>query len=149
MILNVIILWGLAVFSVTDHRNHVIPNKLLALLLMICAVVVGIDCLVDIESGIYLAGQCLLGGLISGIVFFVCYFLSKKTAWCRRCEACSNYGIVFRRTTGIECIFIWDNFLLCVFIDSGCQKKTGLEGWCTVGAIPDLGNMDYLSYFIN
>lgn len=78
MILNVIILWGLAVLTVTDHKNQLIPNKLIVLLLIICVVVVGVDCLIDIENGIYLAGQCILGGMISGIVFFVCYLLSKR-----------------------------------------------------------------------
>lgn len=78
MILNVIILWGLAVLTVTDHKNQLIPNKLLVLLLIFCVVVVGMDCLIDIESGIYLAGQCILGGIISCIVFFVCYLLSKR-----------------------------------------------------------------------
>lgn len=125
MILNVIILWGLAVFSVTDYKNHVIPNKIIALLLMICAVVVGINCLMDIESGIYLAGQCLLGGLISGIVFFVCYFLSKRQLGAGDVKLAVIMGLYLGGQRALNA-FLYGTIVCCVYsLVQVARKKLG------------------------
>lgn len=78
LILLVILLWGLAVLSVTDFKKKIIPNPFLKLMIAVWIVFVGVYCFIDIEMGLFLLIQSGLGFLISGLLFFMCYLLSKR-----------------------------------------------------------------------
>ena len=77
-ILLLILLWGMAVLTITDRARKLIPNRFLLLLLLLWTVVVCLTIILDINTGMEIALRSVAGALISGAVFFLCYFLSRK-----------------------------------------------------------------------
>lgn len=69
---------GLAILTVTDWVKHRIPNKVLLVLLMIWAVIAGLLILFLINDGMAFTFSGLAGALVGGIIFFLCYLLSRK-----------------------------------------------------------------------
>ena len=69
---------GLAVLTVTDWVKHRIPNKVLLALLMIWAVLAGTLILFLINDGMAFTFSGLAGALVGGMIFFLCYLLSRK-----------------------------------------------------------------------
>lgn len=78
LVLATIMIWGMGVLAITDQRNHVIPNRFLLVLLALWAVVITITLLWNLSDGLNLVFQSVFGGLIGGVIFFICYLLVKK-----------------------------------------------------------------------
>ena len=114
MILNVVLLWCMAVLTVTDHKIQIIPNQFLKVLLIIDILILGIYCLVDIEGGLYLSIQCVLGGVISGIVFFVCYFLSKSQLGAGDVKLAMIIGLYLGAERALDA-FLYGTVICCVY----------------------------------
>lgn len=77
-LLSLILIVGMAILSVTDHVRHWVPNRILLCLLMIWCMAVGITVIFDTQLGMELLGRGLIGGFVSGLIFLLCYILSKK-----------------------------------------------------------------------
>lgn len=71
-------IWGLAVLTVTDWMKHTIPNKMLMILLIIWVSVACLMILYMIEAGMAFTFTGLAGALVGGIIFLLCYLLSKR-----------------------------------------------------------------------
>lgn len=139
MILNIVILWGLAVFTVTDYKNQFIPNKLIILLFMACVVVVGVSCLIDIENGIYLAGQCIFGGVISGIVFFACYLLSKRRLGAGDVKLAVIMGFYLGGQRALNA-FLYGTIVCCIYsLIQVARKKLGWKDGVPLAPFLTLG----------
>lgn len=75
--LTMVIIWGMSVLSVTDAKNKVIPNKFLLLLLVIWVVLVSSYIIFQVQKGVALLALSVAGGLIGGLIFLLCYLLSR------------------------------------------------------------------------
>lgn len=76
-LLAAVLLGGLAVLTVTDCKKQMVPNKVILILLLLWTAVVGITLIVTVSYGFELLCRSLGGGLISGLIFLLCYLFSR------------------------------------------------------------------------
>ena len=76
-LLTEVLLCGLAVLTVTDYKKQTVPNKIILLLLLLWTAIVGIALIVDVAAGFELLCRALGGGLVSGLIFLLCYLFSR------------------------------------------------------------------------
>lgn len=76
-IATIVMIIGMSVLSVTDIKKCIIPNKVLAVWFMIWILIVGIQMIFNIETGVAILFISLAGAVIGGIIFLLCYILSK------------------------------------------------------------------------
>ncbi|MBR1702571.1 MAG: prepilin peptidase [Lachnospiraceae bacterium] len=77
-VLSLFLVGGMAVLAETDFLQHWVPNRMLAGMLMLWALVVGVTIISDTQYGMELLGRGLIGGIASGLIFLLCYILSKR-----------------------------------------------------------------------
>lgn len=125
MVLNVILLWALAVLSVIDHKKQVIPNKILIALLILWIVVIGTTVLADIESGFYLIAQYVPGGAVSSVVFLLCYFLSKRQLGAGDVKLAILMGLYLGSQRALNA-FLYGTVVCCIYsLVQVARKKLG------------------------
>ncbi len=71
-------IWGMSVLAVTDYKAHKIPNDFLKILLLLFAAIRGIAIIIDPQTGLSVLFRSLAGGLVGGLIFLLCYLLSRK-----------------------------------------------------------------------
>lgn len=76
-IATVVMIAGMSVLAVTDIKKRLIPNKALAVWLMAWILIVGIQMIFNIETGVAMLFVSLAGAVMGGIIFLLCYILSK------------------------------------------------------------------------
>jgi prepilin signal peptidase PulO-like enzyme (type II secretory pathway) len=76
-LLTVFFLCGMGCLTVTDIKVHLIPNRVLMVLFLLWIAVEGVYLITEIENGFSLLCRSLVGAFIGGIIFFLCYLLSK------------------------------------------------------------------------
>jgi prepilin signal peptidase PulO-like enzyme (type II secretory pathway) len=76
-LLTLILIYGMSVLAVTDAVQKWVPNKFLAVLLLIWTAITGLSIIFDIENGLELLGRGLSGGIIAGVIFLLCYVISR------------------------------------------------------------------------
>lgn len=77
-ILLLILLWGMAVLTITDLARKWIPNLFLLWMILLWTGVVCCAVIWNIHSGMEIALRSSAGALIAGSIFFLCYFFSGK-----------------------------------------------------------------------
>ena len=112
-ILTVCILWALSVLTVMDCKRHKIPNDFLKMLLFIWLIVMIVDILLNGRNGLGILFLSLVGALLSGLIFFVCYILSKKRLGAGDVKLMVLLGLFLTGQKIIEVIFY--STLLCLF----------------------------------
>lgn len=126
-ILTMCTLWSLAVLTVTDWKKHLIPNRFLVLLLMIWATVTGINIILDIVSGMALLFTSLAGGIMGGLIFFLCYIISRKQLGAGDVKLVFVLGLYLTGQRIMGAIF-YGVILCCVFsLIQLCRKKIGMK----------------------
>lgn len=74
---NMAIFLAMSIFAVTDRKARLIPNRVVLFFLGLWSVI-GMGAVVsDPERGIALIGQSIIGGLAGGLIFLLCYLISK------------------------------------------------------------------------
>lgn len=76
-ILTMMFLYGMAILTVMDYKKHIIPNRILAIMALLWLAVTGSCLIFNINLGIALFGRSLAGALIGGIIFLLCYLVSR------------------------------------------------------------------------
>ncbi len=74
---SMILLLAVSLFAVTDAKAKRIPNFLVLLFLALWPVVSVGAMLRDFGEGLALTGQSLIGGAAGGLIFLMCYLLSR------------------------------------------------------------------------
>lgn len=74
---NMVIILAMSLFAVTDAKAKLIPNRMVLACLGIWSVIVIGAVVSDFERGLALAGQSIIGGAAGGLIFLLCYLLSK------------------------------------------------------------------------
>jgi Flp pilus assembly protein protease CpaA len=76
-LLQYILICAMSVIALMDFKYHFISNKLLLALLVLWISVVGLDVIFSLENGMELFFRGLIGAIIGGLIFLLCYILSK------------------------------------------------------------------------
>ncbi|MCM1218159.1 MAG: A24 family peptidase [Lachnospiraceae bacterium] len=74
---NMVILLAMSVFSVTDVKAKLIPNRVVLIFLGIWSVIATGAVFSDFERGLALIGQSIIGGMVGGLIFLLCYLVSR------------------------------------------------------------------------
>lgn len=77
MLQNMAVILAMSIFAVTDTKAKLIPNRLILVFLGIWSAICGIAFISDPEGGIALIGQSLIGGVVGGLIFLLCYLISR------------------------------------------------------------------------
>jgi len=77
ILLQYILLCAMSVFALADAEHHFISNQLLLVLLMIWAGIMGIMIILQTQYGLVLLFGSLVGTIVGGLIFLLCYFLSR------------------------------------------------------------------------
>ncbi len=74
---NMVIILAMSLFAVTDAKAKLIPNRLVLSFLGLWSVI-GIGAVIsDFERGLAMIGQSIIGGAVGGLIFLLCYFISR------------------------------------------------------------------------
>lgn len=122
-----ILIWGMSVLAVTDYKQCRIPNRFLTALLIIWATSAGTLILFRTEAGVALLVRSLAGGIVGGLIFLLCYFLSKKQLGAGDVKMVFVMGLYLTGERIIGVIF-YGALLCCLY--SGVQlfrKKIGIK----------------------
>ncbi len=77
-ILTSVFLIIMAALTVCDIKKKIVPNRVILVALGIWILVLSIGIIFNTEQGVILLGRSLIGGVISGVIFLLCYVLTKK-----------------------------------------------------------------------
>ncbi len=115
-IFTICILWGLSVLTVIDCKKHKIPNVFLKVLLFIWLIVMTFDIILNGRDGLSLLGLSLSGALLGGLIFFLCYIISKKRLGAGDVKLAFILGLFLTGQKIIEVIFYSTllSFLFCL-----------------------------------
>lgn len=72
-----ILICAMSVFALVDAEHHFISNQLLLSLLMLWAGITGLVVIFAAQYGLALLFRSMAGAVVGGLIFLLCYFLSK------------------------------------------------------------------------
>lgn len=126
-ILTVVIICAMAVLAILDKCKNIVPNKILLIMLGIWVAVVGVYILLDIMGGIALFAKSLMGGIVGGITFLMCYLLSGKKVGAGDVKLSFVMGLFLTGDRIIGAIF-YGTLVCCIYsIILLFRKKIGLK----------------------
>lgn len=125
--LTALILWGMSVLAVTDAVRQIIPNRFLTVLLLLWTAVAGVYLIVDTEMGLSLFFQSLGGALAGGIIFLLCYLLSKKQLGAGDVKLAFVMGLYLTGQRIIGAIFYGTLFCCIYSLIQLFRKKLGMK----------------------
>lgn len=76
-ILTMALLCGMALLAVVDRKKNLIPNRMLAVLALFWTAVAGVYLIFNMEKGFALFCRSLAGAFVGGVIFLLCYLISK------------------------------------------------------------------------
>ncbi len=76
-ILTIIIFTGMGILSVTDLKKKTVPNRIILILLICWALIHGAWLLLDLDTGLQNLAYSVLGGIVAGAIFLLCYLVSR------------------------------------------------------------------------
>jgi prepilin signal peptidase PulO-like enzyme (type II secretory pathway) len=77
MLLQYMLLCMMASVALMDFKYHFIPNKVLLVFLLLWFAVVGVEVIYSTEYGLVLFSKGMFGALVGGMIFLLCYLLSR------------------------------------------------------------------------
>ncbi len=78
VVLDVFLLAGMTLLCQIDRKLHIVPNRLLLVMLGAWLTVCAVTVLFATEAGLALVFSGIGGALIAGAVFFLCYLISGR-----------------------------------------------------------------------
>ncbi len=75
--MTLLLFYGMSVLSVMDLKKKMIPNKVLLILLLLWVAIISIVLIWRTTVGIEMLCSSLVGGAIGGIIFLLCYLITK------------------------------------------------------------------------
>ena len=125
IILQILLLWGMAVLTVTDYKKQVIPNHFLLVMLAIWILVVCAGLILDFSTGLFLVAQSMLGAVVGAAIFGICYLLSKKQLGAGDVKLAFVIGLYMMPDCSI-CAYLIGSVLCCLYsILQVFRKKLG------------------------
>ena len=78
IILSMILFVFMPVLTVTDCKKQLVPNKIILGAIILWVITISLSVIIDINASFNLVISAILGAVISGVIFLLSYFLSKK-----------------------------------------------------------------------
>lgn len=127
MLLHYSLIWGMSVLSVTDQGQQRIPNRLLMAMLMIWALIAGSCIILQTEMGMAFLFRSLGGGLAGGLIFLLCYIVSRRQLGAGDVKLAFVMGLYLTGQRIIGAIF-YGIVLCCIYsVVQLARKKIGLK----------------------
>lgn len=76
-IIKLLALLMMSVLALTDAKTQIIPNRFLTVFLCLWIAVAALTAIENPERGIRLLGQSLIGCVTGGLIFLLCYLISR------------------------------------------------------------------------
>lgn len=125
IVLIVLLLIGMSVLVVTDYKKQLVPNVLIRTMIAFWVVIVFVTFILDVNEGIQIVLQGILGAAICGIVFLLCYFLSKKQLGAGDVKLAFILGLYMGAPIALN-TFLFGTVLCCVYsLIQVLRKKLG------------------------
>lgn len=141
LVLNVGLIWGLSVLTITDFKRKLVPNKMLLALLLIWAVIISVFVLTDLSNSLALVVDTALGGGIAGLLFFISYILSKGQLGAGDVKLAFLMGLYLMSTRallafliGTTLCFIF-SFTMVLFKKLSLKDQVPLVPFLSIGAL--------------
>lgn len=126
-VLQYVLIWGMSVLAVIDHKKHVIPNRLLLFLTAVWTAVAGAAIIRETAYGMALLFQSLAGALAGGLIFLFCYVLSRRQLGAGDVKLAFVMGLYLTGQRIIGAVFY--GIIACFFysVIQLIRKKIGLK----------------------
>lgn len=127
LIQTMAIVCGMSVLAVTDCLKKIIPNRIILILLALWAILAGAGFIVSMDVGIAGLFQSLVGGIAGGIIFLLCYLLSRGQLGAGDVKLAFVLGL-YMTGQRIMGVLIYGILLCCVYsLIQLSRKKIGLK----------------------
>lgn len=127
LLLQYVLLWGMSVLAVTDYKKQIIPNQILLMLLFIWIGIIGIYMIAAMEYGLALFFQSLLGGIVGGLIFVLCYLFSKGQLGAGDVKLAFIMGLYLTGQRIVGAVFYGVMLCLLYSIVQLLRRKVGLK----------------------
>lgn len=145
-LLQYILLCAMSVFALADAEEHFISNRLLLALLMIWAGIAGVTIILTTQYGLALMFQSLVGAIAGGLIFLLCYFLSKGQLGAGDVKLVFVMGLYLTGDRIIGAVF-YGVIACCVYsVIQLIRKKIGVKDGVPLAPFLYLGQL--ITYFI-
>ncbi len=125
--MTMVLLWAMAVLSITDAKMQRIPNRMLLFLLAVWAVFLSIQVILEPSRGTALFALSAAGGLTGGLAFLLCYLISKGQLGAGDVKLSAVMGLYLTGQRIIGAVF-YGVLLCCIYsLILLCRKKIGLK----------------------
>lgn len=74
---ELLIFLAMSIFAVTDRKARLIPNRVVLFFLGLWSVLGAGAVISDYERGLAFVGQSIIGGVVGGVIFLLCYLISR------------------------------------------------------------------------
>ncbi|MCM1467077.1 MAG: prepilin peptidase [Alistipes sp.] len=126
-ILAVGILGISAALSVCDWEIHTVPNTIIIGSLLFWIAVAGIYVILFPAQGLVLIFRSVIGGIIAGLIFFLCYFFSRHQLGAGDVKYAVVLGLCMTGERVLGCI-LYGTLCCCIFsLVQVCRKKITLH----------------------
>ena len=113
-ILTSVLICILATLTVCDIKKKIVPNRVIVFALGFWMLMLSMSIIVHTEIGVALLGQSLIGGIIAGAIFLLCYVVSKKKLGAGDVKLAFIIGLYMTSSRMFGGIF-YGSVLCCVF----------------------------------
>ena len=115
IIQTMIIMWGMSVLAITDYYKKIIPNHLILVLL------------VNMNEGLAVLFQSLAGGIAGGVIFLLCYLISRGQLGAGDVKLAFVLGL-YMTGQRIMGVLVYGILICCVYsIVQLLRKKIGMK----------------------
>lgn len=104
----------MAALTVCDIKKKVVPNRIIVAALFIWMTVISVGCIFNTARGVALLGNSLIGGIIAGAIFLLCYVVTKKKLGAGDVKFAFILGLYMTASRMFGGIF-YGSILCCVF----------------------------------
>lgn len=127
LVMTLLLLISLALITVSDYKKQLVPNKIIVILLCAWSLIMVIYVITMMEFGIKLLLNSLLGGLVAGLTFLLCYILSKKQLGAGDVKVAFIMGLYLTSSRVVAGLF-YGVFICSIFsIVQLCRKKMNFK----------------------
>lgn len=124
---TMIIMWGMSVLAITDYYKKIIPNHFILMLLAIWAFVVLIGLAVNMDEGLAVLFQSLAGGIAGGVIFLLCYLISRGQLGAGDVKLAFVLGL-YMTGQRIMGVLVYGILICCVYsVIQLLRKKIGMK----------------------
>lgn len=77
-VLTSVFICVMSILTVCDIKKKTVPNRVIFSSLIVWMLVISIGIIFNTSQGVALLGRSLIGGIIAGAIFLLCYVITKK-----------------------------------------------------------------------